>query len=346
MYRSISTQLSPLPYPKGDFTGKTVIVTGANTGLGLEAARHFIRLNAGLVILGCRDLDKGHAAKRDIASSQRLTDEEAGRRIDVWHVQLDSFESVKAFCRRAAALERLDIVIENAGLLSHLYNTAEGYEWMTTVNVISTWLMGLLLLPVLRATKAKYYDDDADSRDGGASIPHLILVGSNAHFYTGFTAQNEPNILEALKAPKDIFNRYADTKLISLMVAREIAARMLNGGEEDKGDRKKQQVIVNVVEPGYCQSQLLREKSWAWYFEALMIVGLSTVARTSEQGARTYISAATAGWESHGIYLEDCKLSTPHAFVDSETGGKIQKKVFGEVMDVLEKIEPGISHNI
>lgn len=70
-----------------------------------------------------------------------------------------------------------------------------------------------------------------------------------------------------------------------------------------------------------------------------MVVGLSTV-------ARTYLSAAAAGWESHGVCLEDCKLSTPHEYVDSEEGGWIQKKVFVELMEILERIKPGISENI
>lgn len=340
MIRSITTQFSPLPYPKDDFTGKTVLITGANIGLGLEAARHFVRLNASKVVLGVRDLEKGKAAKQDIASSLHLDDEAASSRLEVWQVQMDSFQSVKDFCRRAAALDRLDIVIENAGLLSHLYNTAEGYEYLTTVNVISTWLMALLLLPVLRATKDKHYGNGSEKQtDKTNGHPHLVIIGSNAHFYTKFKAQNEPSIFEYLKGGEDMFNRYADTKLISLFVAREVAKRM-------NDSKDKSQVVLNIVEPGYCQSQLMREKSWAWYFELMMILGLSLIARTSEQGSRTYISAATAGPESHGIYLEDCKLSTPHEFVDSEAGEKIQKKVFGELMDILEGLEPGISQNI
>ncbi|KAG8162060.1 hypothetical protein KVR01_007825 [Diaporthe batatas] len=313
------------------FTGKTVLITGANTGLGLEAARHFVRLNASKVILGCRDLEKGNAAKQDIESGQHLDD--TSDMVEVWQVQLDSFDSVRSFCRRASTLERLDVVILNAGLLSHLYHTAEGYEWLTTVNVISTWLMALLLLPVMRTTRTKYYTGDTDQ------APHLVTVGSNAHFYTKFDERNAPSIFEAFRGGNNMFNRYADTKLMSLFVAREVAARMSD-------TKEKPRVVLNIVEPGYCQSQLLREKAWPWYFKALMTVGLATVARTSEQGARTYIHAAAAGWESHGVYLEDCNLSTPHEFVDSEEGVRIQKKVYAELIEILERIEPGISENV
>lgn len=159
-----------MPWPKHDFTGKTVLVTGANAGIGREAARHFVRLGARRVILGCRDLAKAEAAKQDIETTTTATtvkrgdggDNDAARcRIEVWQVDLGSFASVKAFCRRAEEeLDRLDVVVENAGLLSQTYRQFEGYERQCTVNVISTWLMALLLLPVLRRTSEAFYGDE------------------------------------------------------------------------------------------------------------------------------------------------------------------------------------------
>lgn len=71
--RLFYTQFFVTPqYPTTGCTGKTIIVTGANTGLGKEAARHFTRLNAEKLIIACRNTEKGEAAKRDIeASTQR-----------------------------------------------------------------------------------------------------------------------------------------------------------------------------------------------------------------------------------------------------------------------------------
>lgn len=67
----IRNQLKTLPEPKSDFTGKTVIVTGGNSGLGREAARYFARLGAAKVILACRDTAKGEVARADIEVSTR-----------------------------------------------------------------------------------------------------------------------------------------------------------------------------------------------------------------------------------------------------------------------------------
>lgn len=160
-----------MPYPKQDFTGQTIIVTGGNIGLGLEAARHFVRLNAAKVILACRSTERGEKAKADILRT--VTTNRSSSVIEVWPVDLGSFESVREFCRQAEKLERLDAVVENASvaMVAPEGTLAEGYECTITVNVISTFLMALLLLPTLRRTAAKWNMQ-----------PRLTIVSSDAHF--------------------------------------------------------------------------------------------------------------------------------------------------------------------
>lgn len=156
------SQFASLPYPSADFSSRTVIVTGANTGLGLEAARHFARLGASKVILACRNIEKGEAAKQGIEASPGV--------LEVWQVDLSSYESVKEFCARAQQLDRLDVLVENAGVMLPHYEEAEDMEVTITVNVISTFLMAMLLLPKLRADGTKFN-----------MIPHIVVVGSNSH---------------------------------------------------------------------------------------------------------------------------------------------------------------------
>lgn len=143
-------------------------MTGANVGLGLEAARHFARLGAARVILACRDTEKGERAKADIERST-----ERSGTVEVWPLDLCSFESVKQFCRRADQLPRLDVVVENAAvaMVGPQGALAEGYESTITVNVVSTFLMALLLLPTLRRTATKFNVQ-----------PNLVIVSSDAHF--------------------------------------------------------------------------------------------------------------------------------------------------------------------
>lgn len=165
----LTSQLRSLPYPGAEYRGKTVIVTGANVGLGREAARHFCRLGAAKVILACRDLDKGRAAGADIEASTSRRDV-----VDVWQLDLGSFESVRAFCRRAETeLDRLDVVVENAGVAIGTYVECDGrFESTIAINVVSTFLMALLLLPVMRKTAARFNVE-----------PRLVVVSSDAHLF-------------------------------------------------------------------------------------------------------------------------------------------------------------------
>lgn len=164
----------PLPAP-GHFAGQTIIVTGANVGLGLEAVRHFARLGAARVIVACRSVEKAEAAVADVRQS--LSPEEAAAcTLEGWDVDLGSFASVAAFAQRAAKeLDRLDAVVENAGLATGAYTVLEGHESSITVNVLSTFYMALLLLPLLRRTAAQHN-----------VRPHLTIVSSDAHYFVSF----------------------------------------------------------------------------------------------------------------------------------------------------------------
>ena len=121
------------PVPTTDCTGKTIIVTGANVGLGKEAARHYVRLNAEKVILACRSLDKGEAAKKDIEAT-------TGRKgaVEVWQLDLASYQSVKQFAERAKTLRRLDSIVENAGISTANYKTFEGNESTSERSIVVT----------------------------------------------------------------------------------------------------------------------------------------------------------------------------------------------------------------
>lgn len=177
MAAHILSQFRSLPVPEGDLTGKTVIVTGANIGLGLEASRHFARLNAARVILACRDLEKAEAARKQIETS--LTADQDGKSsntapspavLEVWKLDLASFDNVKEFAARAAKeLDRVDYLMCNASVASGLGDTADGWELHIGVNVIATFLLAVLMLPKMRETGSKY-----------GVLPRLCITASAA----------------------------------------------------------------------------------------------------------------------------------------------------------------------
>lgn len=175
--------LVTLPKPKTDFTGQTIIVTGSNTGLGLEAARHLSAQNASLIILAVRNTTKGETAKESILA----TTHKPSSTIEVWELDLQSYDSVKAFVSQANGLERLDAILENAGIMSKYFKMVGGFESVITTNVISTILLALLILPKLRETASRYNVQ-----------PHLSIVTSDLHYLAKFPERNSPDIFDAL----------------------------------------------------------------------------------------------------------------------------------------------------
>ncbi|KAH8664670.1 hypothetical protein BX600DRAFT_464836 [Xylariales sp. PMI_506] len=311
-----------LPYPQDDCTGKTAIVTGANVGVGLEAARHFARLNAEKVILGCRSVEKGEAAKKSIEASLPQLGTSV---VEVWQVDLSSFESVKEFCRRASALKRLDYLIENAGFAAITLELLEGYEASITVNVLSTYLMALLLLPVLRKTSAECN-----------TLPVLTIVTSSAHTFNKFPQRNKPSIFDALRDDSDWNGRYALSKLLEVLINRELAKAVESSG--------KPRILVNAVNPGFCNTGLYRDVP----FPISLIVNflLYFFGRTAEVGSRTLMSGAFGGAETHGKYMSDCMVFDESAWVRSAEGIETGSRVYNELLSILESTSPGISNNI
>lgn len=172
-----------IPRPTQTFQDKIIIVTGANTGLGLEAAKHFLRLNASKVILACRDVAKGEAAKHAIETFSACPPGV----LEVWQLDLASYASVKQFASKASKLPRLDVLLENEGLATGEFRWAGNNESQITVNVVSTFLLRLLLLPKLEAT----------ARDFGV-IAHLTVVFSSLHNEAIFGERNSKSIFDEL----------------------------------------------------------------------------------------------------------------------------------------------------
>ena len=190
------------PVPETDFSGKTVIVTGANVGLGKEASKHFVRLNAHKVILAVRTVKKGEAAKAEIEAEEGRTGV-----VEVFELDYSSYASVKAFAANVAKLPRVDIAVLNAGVATEQFEILEDNESTITVNVISTALLILLLLPILRSSASKYHIE-----------PVITVVGSGVHAYTKFPERKTPNSLATLNDRKTavMSDRYAIAPLSSL----------------------------------------------------------------------------------------------------------------------------------
>lgn len=327
-------QFRRLPKPEKKFSGKTIVVTGANVGLGLGAARHFARLDAARVILACRDTEKGERARADIELSTGRSDV-----VEVWALDLCSFESVQHFCCRAGRLPRLDVVVENASVafVGPLGRLAEGFESTITVNVLATFLMALLLLPTLRRTATEFN-----------AQPNLVIVSSDAHFVAGnLVDQDEQShqtaarrkIFDAFKSTSVAPDRYQTSKLLQVFLTRQLAKEMSKPTSKSNG-----KVILNTLNPGFCRTSLFRDNK----FPASMFLMLMShlIGRSAEVGSRVIVDAAAAGPETHGMWLDTFNIREPSAYVRSEEGQKMQQRLYEEMMEILDRVEPNVGSNI
>jgi NAD(P)-dependent dehydrogenase (short-subunit alcohol dehydrogenase family) len=178
-------------------TGRTVLITGATSGIGLEAARTLARMGA-RVVLAVRDPARGAAVSLEI--SRR------GGSAEVLPMDLASFDSVReAAARFSASHDRLDVLINNAGTaVARRELTADGHERTWQTNFLSAFLLTRLLLPSLRR----------------AEKPRIVNVGSDAHR----TGRLDWDNLELAKRYGG-YRAYANTKLALALFTRELARR-------------------------------------------------------------------------------------------------------------------------
>lgn len=313
----IYSQLFVTPkFPSISLSGQTAIITGSNVGLGKEAARHITKLGAAKVILAVRNTSAGEEAKQDIVQSTGVKDSV----VEVWKLDLSSYASVKEFAAKAEKdLERIDILLENAGIATEKFELAEGHERTITVNVVSTFLLAFLMLPKLKATASKF-----------STKPRLVIVSSEVHAWTKFEEQKSDPIFPALDNEKTaaMDQRYMTSKLLEVLAIRQFAPKLANTD-----------VVLNMLNPGLCHSSLGREAGWFLYLLKLAL------ARTTEVGSRTLVAAAVAGEESNGKYMHDGHVAEGELspFVRSAEGDAVGKRVWSELKAILEDIQKGVT---
>ncbi|KAF2493961.1 putative short-chain dehydrogenase/reductase family protein [Lophium mytilinum] len=306
-------------------SGGTYIVTGANTGLGFEAAKHLVALGSAKVILGVRNLAAGEEAKAKIEAATGITNV-----AEVWELNLSSYDSVKSFAKKAIAeLDRIDALIENAAVAGSQRVIAEGHLQSITVNVLSTLLLGVLLLPKLKESAKQY-----------GIVPHLVIVSSGVSFdYKDGWAKIKDDPLVKADAFEDaaIMQQYPLSKLLEVFAIRELASLL---------PLSRTGVVMNLVCPGLCKTDLARNAPPA--FRETIAAMHAKSGRTAEDGSRTLLHGAVAGPESHGCFLSDCKIAQQKvpSWVTDEEGSASQKHTWELIASELEATEPGCVKNI
>jgi NAD(P)-dependent dehydrogenase (short-subunit alcohol dehydrogenase family) len=247
-----------------DQTGRTAVVTGANSGLGRVTAHELARAGAD-VVMACRDVGKGDAAAAEI----RATVPEA--QVQVAALDLSSLDSVRAF---AAALDAgaLDLLINNAGIMmTPQQTTADGFELQLGTNHLGHFaLTGLLLERLGRASSARVVTlSSLEHKAGHIHFDDLQLK----HGYAPRTA-------------------YRQSKLANAAFGLELDRRLRAAGSPVKS---------LLAHPGYTATNL-QSTGPTGVMKALLSVSNRVFAQGAEQGALPTLYAATAPGVEGGEY--------------------------------------------
>ncbi|KAG9231973.1 hypothetical protein BJ875DRAFT_428651 [Amylocarpus encephaloides] len=313
-----------IPQPTESFSSKTVVVVGANTGIGKESVKHLVRLGSSKIILGCRDTSKGESAKAEIQSlfptSKSI--------LEVWEVDLISYPSVQEFARRVSSqLERLDTLILNAGLNLTVFQVCNGTEMSMGVNVLSTFLLAMLLVPKLRETARRF----------GVS-PNLTFTTSAMYTVAKFP-ERQDDVFDWLGKRENVdpHSQYALTKLFHIVVIRKLAT--LIDPQTDVKTPTTPPIIVNSLDPCLCKTDLFRSVQGPL---KIVLAIFKLFARTAEEGARLVVIAASADRESHGGYMRVGALKEYAPNIMSPSGVENSEYVWDQVAKKLEGIQPGL----
>ena len=268
--------------------GKVAIVTGSTNGLGLEASHQLLSFGLSGLIIAVRSIERGEKV------ASRFHTEYPKANIQVWHLEMESYDSIQAFAGRAATeLSRLDIAILNAGMQILRFETVSstGHEKLVQVNYLSTMLLGILLLPVLKA------------RSPPGQPGRLTIVNSGTARGVKISEPKGTPVLPALDGKSRPWNpveRYAVSKLLGHLF-------MVNLVDYVNVD----DVVVNLVDPGLVKDTNLQGGSSAPLLLRTIFYSMKAVfGRTLPVGASTYIDAAVVkGKEAHGCVVANWKIS-------------------------------------
>jgi NAD(P)-dependent dehydrogenase (short-subunit alcohol dehydrogenase family) len=253
-----------------DQTGRTIVVTGANSGIGLEAARELARSGA-TVIMACRSVERGEQAAAEI----RREIPDADLRVEA--CDLGSLESIRALADRLDDIE-IDVLINNAGTMAiPRSETEDGFETQFGVNHLGHFALTGRLLERLAT------DGDESAR--------VVTVSSGMH------ERGRIDFADLQRERSyDEWDAYAQSKLANLLFAYELERRLLTASANARSI---------AVHPGYANTQLQYrgpEASGSRLRMTMMKVANTVFAQSAAQGALPTLYAATAPDAEGGAY--------------------------------------------
>jgi len=252
-----------------DQTGRVVIVTGATSGTGFEAAKALAARGA-TAILACRNAIKSTEAKVRIQTQHR------GAKVEIQAVDLSSLASVQeAAASIRQRFDRLDLLLNNAGVMVPPYGkTADGFELQLGTNHLGPFAFTGRLLDLMLATPGS----------------RIVTMSSTAHRW-GRIHFEDLHWEGGYRA----WQAYGQSKLANLLFTRELQRRLTGAGST---------TLAVAAHPGWARTELQRHAKGAWWSQGLMSVFESVLSQDAAAGAlpllRAAVDPSVAGGQYYG----------------------------------------------
>lgn len=257
-----------------DLKGKTIIVTGGNSGLGYESVKAFA-MNGAEVILASRSLEKGEDAKN------RILKELPDSRILVMELDLGDLESVKTFTSSVKKqYNKLDILLNNAGIMMTPYfKTKDGFEGQFGTNHLGHYALTGLLLDLLLTTPGSRVVNVSSAAHRQGKMDFSNLQFENGKGYSPMKA-------------------YGRSKLANLLFTYELQRKLESSGSN---------TIAVAAHPGVAMTNLARYLEGKILYKILYPV-FKNISQDQAMGALPQIRASVdAGVKQGGYYGPDGK---------------------------------------
>ncbi|EFX03916.1 short chain dehydrogenase reductase [Grosmannia clavigera kw1407] len=310
------------------YGGRTAMVTGANGAYGSRAATLFAQHGIGTLVLvdvhDCADV------KRQIEAGLRAEGKPVPT-ILVWQIDMMTFSGCQALAAKARTLQHLDHVLLTAGILAfHRRESPEDWETSIQVNFLSTALIALLLLPLLK------------SSPGNPEPPVLTFTTSFGVYPSSFTMglprSPHASYLKRLSSNRDGMeqaHQYGRSKALLLYFARELAARIANANYAGRIGR----VTITSADPGSAWTPLTNPNQSKLIPRLIMNIS----ARDPLIGATALVNGASAPGSAHGEILHDFDAVSYPPFMNRPSGRIAQQRVWEEARREFEAKVPEVA---
>ncbi|MEL7686304.1 oxidoreductase [Citromicrobium bathyomarinum] len=286
-------------------TGRTALVTGANTGIGYYIAEMLADRGA-RVLMGCRDLTKAEAARKDMLKAV------PGAQIELVELDLADMASVR---KAAEGIDTLDLLVNNAGIMwvPHEISTG-GAEKHFAVNHLGHFALTSLLLPALAKGKAPRVVTQSSIAHRPASIQFDNLAGEHDYARQKF---------------------YGQSKLANLMFALELDRRL----------RAKGSPIASIAcHPGVAKTELTRQVGWAKLVMPIAATLLNTAKQGALPALQAATDPAAQGGDYYGPYgfMEATGATSGRAVATATARDPLLAARLWEISKDMTGIDPGL----